>query len=105
MKIDNIVNYEIAKNLPNATSGIAGEGQQPKDIKPEQSENGSRDAIVRLSQASKEVQLANKIISDTPEIRADKVAEIRDRIESGNYEIDHEKIASKLVDSNLEEIL
>ena len=107
MKIDSqIANYEIAKNLSHTTSsGVANERQQAKEISTEQNGNGSRDTIVHLSRASKETQLADKIISTTPEIRADKVAEIRERIESGNYKIDHEKVAAKMIDSNLEEIL
>ena len=106
MKIDSkIANYEIAKNLSHTTSSVANERQQAKEVSTGQSGNGSQDTIVHLSRASKETQLADKIISTTPEIRADKVAEIRERIESGNYKIDHEKIAARLVESNLEEIL
>ena len=106
MKIDSkIANYEIAKNLSNTNSVMANEKQTPKGVTAEQSETKSQDTIVQLSRASKETQLADKIISTTPDIRADKVAEVRDKIESGNYEIDHEKIAAKMIDSNLDEIL
>jgi negative regulator of flagellin synthesis FlgM len=106
MKIDSkIANYEIAKNLSNTNSVMANEKQSPKGVTADQNETKPQDTIVQLSRASKETQLADKIISTTPDIRADKVAEIRERIESGKYEIDHEKIAAKMIDNDLEEIL
>jgi negative regulator of flagellin synthesis FlgM len=106
MKIDSkIAAYEISKHLPNTTSGVADDKQSTKDAKTEIKGTQDTDTIVSFSRASREVQLADNIISHTPDVRADKVAEIKDKIESGTYEIDHEEIASKLIDSNLEEIL
>jgi negative regulator of flagellin synthesis FlgM len=104
MKIDSkIAAYEISKHLPHTASGIADDKQQPKDAETVQ-KSGAQDTIVHLSRASKEVQLADNIISKTPDVRADKVAEIREKIQSGTYEIDHEMVAAKMIDSNLEEL-
>jgi flagellar biosynthesis anti-sigma factor FlgM len=105
MKIDsNMATYEIAKQLPNTTAGVA-DGKQPsREAKPEGAVNQSGAAVVHISQASKEVQLADKIIATAPDTRDAKVAEIKMKIESGNYKIDHEKIAAKLIDQDLEEM-
>ncbi len=104
MKIDNkIASYELSKHLSNASGNVSEEKQPSADIKSVR--NGSQDTIVHLSDASKEVKLAEDIIADTPAVRADKVAEIRNQIQSGTYEIDHEKVAAKMIDNNLEELI
>lgn len=105
MKInDNIANYEINKQAPKLMPNIK-EGQQSSDdpknseIKPE-----SGDAIVNLSRASKDAKLANEIISSTPDIRENKVSELKEKIESGTYRIDHKAVAAKLVDAFMDDI-
>jgi len=104
MKIDSkIATYEISKQLSNASSHVSDDKQAPGELKSEP--NPTQDSIVHLSQASKEVQLAERVIADTPDIRADKVAELRAKIESGTYEIDHDEVAAKMIDSNLEELI
>ncbi len=106
MKIDNkIANYEINKHLSKLTSNI-NEGQQISDGQKNNKINTeSRDAIVNLSSASKDVKLANEVISSTPDIRENKVLEIKEKIESGKYEINHQAVAAKLVDAFMEDIL
>lgn len=60
----------------------------------------STDAVV-LSPEAKQIQKAKELIDSLPDIREEKVAEIRARIESGEYQIDGEKIASKMVEESL----
>ncbi len=105
MKIDNrVVNYEISKNLPKSASNIA-EGKHLSNEQKVKDNPESQDTIVNFSRASKEVQLAEKVISAEPDVREDKVSVLRARIESGKYKIDHEEVADKLVDNALDEIL
>ncbi len=105
MKINNkIANYEISqyitKPAPNINEGQQLQnGQKNKEIKPE-----SQDTIVNISQASKELRLANETIASAPDVREDKVAEIRDKIESGNYRIDNNAVADKMVGSFIDEL-
>ena len=105
MKIDSkMATYEIAKNLPNKTPAAA-EGKPPApQAGPEQTGSPSGAAVVHISHASKEAQLAEKIIDAAPEIRGAKVAEIKARIASGDYKIDHAKVASKMIEQDLEEL-
>ena len=105
MKIDNkIASYEISQQITKSAQNI-NDGQQlfdsqkSQEIKPE-----SRDAIVNLSQASKDLQLASEAISSVPDVREDKVAEIRDQIESGTYSMDNEAVADKMVGSFIDEL-
>jgi negative regulator of flagellin synthesis FlgM len=108
MKIDNrIIQYEIGKQLPKKTENdIEGLGEQKtsNEAKIEEKNQSQQDTIVNLSTASKDVQTANEVIASEPEVREDKVAELKAKIESGNYTIDNQAVADKMVDSFIDEI-
>lgn len=108
MKIDDkIVNYEIGKYLskptPNET-GKVDEKQSAGTQHIEGKEPSGQGVIVKLSNTSREVQLIREIISSEPDVRAGKVAELKERIESGRYEIDYEAVADKLVDELIDKL-
>jgi negative regulator of flagellin synthesis FlgM len=108
MKIDDrIINYEISKQLSKSTQNATDVNrekklcdEQPCEVKAE----SGKDTIVNLSSALKETQLAKEIIASQPDIREDKVSELKQKIESGKYTIDNNAVADKLVDSFIEEI-
>ncbi len=54
------------------------------------------DTVV-LSDTAKTVQEAQTQLESIPDVREEKVAELREQIESGTYEIDAEKIADKML--------
>jgi negative regulator of flagellin synthesis FlgM len=58
------------------------------------------DTVV-LSDAAKRIQEAKKQLDAIPDVREDKVAQLRDQIEKGTYEIDAEKIAGKMLKDSL----
>jgi negative regulator of flagellin synthesis FlgM len=108
MKIDNrIIHYEINKPLPkpaqNEADGIKGaQGQDGQKV--QEKNQVPQDTIVNLSTTSREAQIAKKIVDSEPDIRADKVSELKQEIESGNYTVDPKAVADKLVDSFINEI-
>ena len=108
MKIDDrILNYEISKQLPKTTQNtteIDKEKQVSDQQQVEEKAQSGQDTIVNLSQALKETQLIKEIISSEPDIREDKVSELKQKIESGTYIIDNNAVADKLVDSFIDEI-
>jgi negative regulator of flagellin synthesis FlgM len=108
MKIDDrIVNYEISKQLSEASvKGVENidEKQLSNEKKIEGAEQPKQAAVVSLSQASKESRQIKEIIESSPDIREDKVSHIKESIESGGYNIDNDRVADKLVNSVLEEI-
>jgi negative regulator of flagellin synthesis FlgM len=106
MKIDDKISYEINKYLPNSPPN-ATEKIDEKGVSNEQKVEGSadQDAIVNLSQASKEAQKIKEILASEPDVREDKVADLKERIESGRYTIDHAKVADKLVNELIDELL
>ena len=59
------------------------------------------DAKVDVSQRGKESARAKKIATDTPDVRDERVAELKRRIESGNYKVDANAVADRMVDEHL----
>ena len=57
-----------------------------------------------FSRTSKEAQRIKDILASEPEIREERVMEIKKKIESGTYRIDHQAIAGKMVDGFLDEV-
>ena len=107
MKIDDkIINYEINKYLPKSPPNAA-EKVDEKGVSDEQKVEGSadQDTIVSLSQASKEARKIREIIASEPDVREDKVADLKSKIESGRYSIDHAEVADKLVNELIDELL
>ena len=60
---------------------------------------------VTLSGRAKEVQQARQIIAGLPDVRKDKVADLKARIDDGSYQVDGEKIAEKMIGESLLDIL
>jgi negative regulator of flagellin synthesis FlgM len=61
---------------------------------------------VELSDAAKQLQEAQKQMEAIPDVREDKVAQLKEQIENGTYEINEEKIADKMLkDSLLNDLL
>jgi negative regulator of flagellin synthesis FlgM len=54
------------------------------------------DTVV-LSDTAKNVQEAQKQLETIPDVREDKVAQLKEQIENGTYEMDEEKIADKMM--------
>lgn len=108
MKIDDrILNYEISKQLPNSMQNameVKKEKQLSDQQQVEEKAQSDQDTIVNLSQTLKETQLIKEIISSEPDIREDKISELKEKIESGKYTIDNDAVADKLVDSFIDEI-
>ena len=58
------------------------------------------DTVV-ISDAAKKVQEARAQLDDIPDVREDKVAELRNQIQNGTYQVDAEKTADKLLKEHL----
>ncbi|HOJ52680.1 MAG TPA: flagellar biosynthesis anti-sigma factor FlgM [Syntrophales bacterium] len=51
---------------------------------------------VSISAQSRDINIARGAIENLPEIREDRVAEIKKAVESGTYQVDADKLADKL---------
>ena len=58
------------------------------------------DTVV-LSDAAKRVQEARRQLDDIPEVREEKVSQLRSQIQNGTYEINADKIAGKMIKEGL----
>lgn len=56
-----------------------------------------RDDRVSLSPQAREILKAQQSLASLPDVREDKVAEIKSRIEAGDYRIDSDAIAEKMI--------
>lgn len=70
------------------TAGVTAGQQAPGDRI-----SVSTDAILRTE--------AYRVASNSPDVRQEKINSIKERIASGNYQIDNKRIASKLVQSEV----
>lgn len=55
---------------------------------------------VEISDKSRELARARQAVEDAPEVRADKVADIKKRIEDGTYSVSPQALARKLLESS-----
>ena len=60
---------------------------------------------VDLSAEAKDFQRIRQILDETPDVREEKVRELKDRIESGNYTVDSGKVAAKMLGESLIDII
>ena len=70
----------------------------PED-KPEKTAVKS-DTVV-ISDAARRIQEARKQLEEIPDVREDKVSQLREQIQNGTYEINAEKIAGKMIKEGL----
>ena len=90
---------------PKVAETTAGKGQK---IQPQGGADRSQEARETEQSASQPSLTMHKIkarIRETADIREGKVAELRERIRSGNYTIDADSLASRMIEQTLEEDL
>jgi negative regulator of flagellin synthesis FlgM len=61
----------------------------------------SREDRVLLSPMAKEIQMAKSQLQEIPDVRAEKVTEIKNQISQGTYPVSSEKIAHCLMGESL----
>lgn len=60
---------------------------------------------VTLSGRAKDIQHARQLIAELPDVRKEKVDDLKARIEGGSYRVDGEKVAEKMIGESLLDIL
>lgn len=56
---------------------------------------------VDLSAKAQEFQRIRQILDQIPDVREEKIRELKDRIESGNYTVDSGKVAARMLGESL----
>lgn len=62
----------------------------------------SKKDVISISNIGKDYQVALKAVKDIPDIRADKVDEIKEQYNSGRYNVNGQDIADRIVKSYLD---
>lgn len=70
---------------------------RPAELCPEDPSPAHRKDRVSLSPRARELLNAQRALAAIPDVRAEKVEEIKARIADGSYRIDSEKIAVKMI--------
>ncbi|HNR14006.1 MAG TPA: flagellar biosynthesis anti-sigma factor FlgM [Thermodesulfobacteriota bacterium] len=81
------------KNVREAVK--SGEGGQPA------SAGDGHDDTVKVSVKARRIQEARAILDAVPDVREDRVADIKARIENGTYSVDPKDVAAKIVEESL----
>jgi negative regulator of flagellin synthesis FlgM len=82
---------------PGATRRHDRTGNEPK---PEQDRVRPTSDSVEISDRSRELARARQAVDAAPDVRADKVAAIKKRIEDGTYSVSPELLARKLMENS-----
>jgi negative regulator of flagellin synthesis FlgM len=103
MKITDISTKEnVTQYVQNnqATQG-AQQAEREKQTAAEQSQATDK---VELSEASRDVQKIQEVLKNTPDVRAEKVQELKSKIESGQYRVDAREIANKMISDLIQDL-
>ena len=88
------VNIEAYVNQVQDKDKVDATSEQPEK------QQTKADTVV-LSDTAKKVQEAQKQLEAIPDVREDKVAQLKEQVENGTYEMDEEKIACKIIKDSL----
>ena len=88
------VNIEAYVNQVQDKDKVDATAEQPEK------QQTKTDTVV-LSDSAKRVQEAQKELAAIPDVREDKVAQLKEQIENNTYDMDEEKIAGKMISDAL----
>ena len=80
----------------NQIAKVYGVQQSAKTQKTQKAYSGSDQ--LSISQAGRDYQIAKNAVSEASDIREDKVAQLKQMVDSGTYEVTAEDFASKLLE-------
>lgn len=60
---------------------------------------------VSLSETSRDAAIAKNAVENTPEIRAERVEELKREVEEGRYQVEPERVAGKMVGTIISEVI
>ncbi|MEE8555949.1 MAG: flagellar biosynthesis anti-sigma factor FlgM [bacterium] len=81
-------------------------GKEGKDARPSPAAGGEARKPAQLpTNASLTTTRVKEAIRNEPDVRAERVAELRERLKSGSYKIDADKLAGKMLDESIRDDL
>jgi len=106
MKVSQSTNQPIQnKPATNAEVGKAGAAKRSDKTESAQSTSAKQvdttSAKTEISGKAKEFAKAKDVASNTPDVRDQRIADLKARIASGKYEVNAQAIADKMVDEHI----
>ena len=86
-------------------SPLGGKAETPQVEQAEEAKPADRSDSLNLSDTSKNLMSAREKVNALPDVRVERVSEIKSALDDGGYHVESEKIAKKIVDESLSESL
>ncbi len=98
----------IDSNMPSGMDTLE-KTSRKKDVEKGSTNDKQTSAIpesdaVSISEKSKDISEMISILKELPDTRADKVADLKEKIASGTYSVSGKDIATKIVNTALEDV-
>ncbi len=71
--------------------------QQTKPKKVTQTDKSYAKDELHISRSAQDYQIAKNAVSEAPDVREDKIAELKEALASGTYNVSSQEIAEKMV--------
>lgn len=65
--------------------------------------SGTKNDSTQISAKAKEIMTARAELKEMPQIREEKVAALKEKVQAGNYQVDSKKLAAKIL-NNVEQV-
>ncbi|MCX8117530.1 MAG: flagellar biosynthesis anti-sigma factor FlgM [Desulfobacterota bacterium] len=102
MKISDLHQKNPLQNVPQSQSTPPPERPSKAGEMEAKPLSGDR---VEFSARSKEMQKVYEVLRSTPDIRAERVAELKKQIEEGRYHVERDALAEKIIKESLLDLL
>jgi negative regulator of flagellin synthesis FlgM len=106
LKVENVMNKLQGLLNPDAAKEVQ-PPKQPQKVTEQQSAQiaGAAADTVSLSSRSRDIARVAEQVKETPEIRQDLVARMKTALDAGNYRVDSQDLATKMIKEMLMESL
>lgn len=109
MRVSNSDTNQVQGTQPGRTHAAKGakETKEVKDVKDSKAASRASESSVtdgantEISAKAKEFARAKEVASSAPDVREEKIAELKRRISAGKYQIDADAVADRMVDDHL----
>jgi negative regulator of flagellin synthesis FlgM len=93
----NTAQYVNQANSPNSPD-------KPQPSKEAEDKSSSQDKV-ELSVQSKEMQKVYEVLQTTPDVRDEKVSALKESIQQGQYQVDGEAVADKMIRESILDLI
>lgn len=96
-----VIDFSRLNNSPSITGGVRGNtatGNAQKTGETSEAPKPASGETVHLSQEAQQLQKISDKLRDQPEVNSARVAQLKQAIADGSYQVDADRVASKLLD-------